>query len=116
MLYRSKNAYHDIEPAKQLDGLVDGSLDVRLLANVGLERGGLDVGETLLDERERLLGGGKVDVDEEDVRALLREEERGLKPDAAIDRWVGDWGCWISRVRGRIGAITHDPAPVMRAD
>ena len=73
---RGERAHHDVEAAEELDGLVDRSLDIRLLAHIGFERGGLDVGETLLDERERLLGCGEVNVDEEDVRTLLREQER----------------------------------------
>ena len=78
-----RRAHHDVEAAEELDGLVDGGLDLGLLTDVRLERGGLDVRAALPDERERLLGGGEVDVDEEHVGALLREEERGLEPDAA---------------------------------
>ena len=72
----SERTHHDIEAAEEFDSLVYRRLYVRLLANICLNCGGLDVGETLLDERERLLGCGEVDVDEEDVRALLREQER----------------------------------------
>ena len=71
---QGKDAHHDVEAAEELDSLVDRSLDVRLLAHIGFERGGLDVGETLLDERERLLGCGEVNVDEEDVRALEEQD------------------------------------------
>lgn len=66
--------HHDIQPAEELDGFVDRALHVRLLAHICLDGCSLDVGRAFLDERERLLGGGKVDVHEEDVGAFLREK------------------------------------------
>ena len=73
---RKARTHHDIEAAEEFDSLVYRRLYVRLLANICLNCGGLDIGEALLDERECLLGCGEVNVDEEDVRALLREQER----------------------------------------
>ena len=86
MLYRSETAYHDIKPAKQLDGLVDGSLDVRLLAHIRPDPRRLDLREALRDGLRGLLDRGDVHVDEQDVRALLCEEQGRLEADASTSR------------------------------
>ena len=78
--------HHDVQAAEELDSLVDRGLDVRLLAHVRLNCGGLDVRKPLLDECERLLRRREVDVDEEDIRAFLRKEQRGLESDAPATR------------------------------
>ena len=78
--------HHNVESAEELDSLVDCSLHVRLLAHICLDCGGLDVGIALLDEREGLLGCCEVDIDEKNVGALLREEERGLEADSPTRR------------------------------
>ena len=82
---REAGAHHDVETAEKLNSFVDCGLDVRLLPDISLKRSGLDIRGAFLDERERLLGGGEVDVDKEDVGALLSEEERRLEADATRD-------------------------------
>ena len=78
----SERTHHDIEAAEEFDSLVYRRLYVRLLANICLNCGGLDIGEALLNECEGLLGRGKIDVDKQDVGALLGEEQRRLESNA----------------------------------
>ena len=64
----------------------------------------------------RLLHRRQVDVDEEHVGALLGEQECRLEADAAVHRKVDDIGGFECVNGDRDGAMTYDPAPVMRAD
>ena len=83
------DTHHDVEAAKELDSLVDRGLDISLLAHCArLECRGLDVGEALLDQRERLPRCVQVDVNEEHVCVVLCEQARRLKADAAVHRKV----------------------------
>lgn len=79
---RREDTHHNVQTAKRLDRLVDGSLHICLLAHVGADDGSLDVGRALVDELEGLFGGLEVDVHEEDVRAFLRKQEGGLEANA----------------------------------
>ena len=82
------DTHHDVEAAKELDSLVDRGLDISLLAHARLECRGLDVGEALLDQRERLPCCVQVDVNEEHVRTVLCKQARRLEADAAVHRKV----------------------------
>lgn len=109
--------HHDVEPAKALDGLVDGGLDVGLLADISLEGDGLDVWAALLDELRGALGGGDVDIDEEDVGALLCEEEGRLEtdsPGSAQDTGEQGGKAGAMRERERVRAGTCDQCRLRR--
>src|SRR2546425_631770 len=69
----------DVEPAEVAGAVGDHAADVRL------DRDVTDRGESPpappLDERDRLLRRVRVAVADDDARALLGEEQRGLPPD-----------------------------------
>ena len=74
--------HHHVEPSEQLYSFLDSRLDLLLLAHVGLHSICFDVRVPFRQERESLLGGVDIDVHEEDIGTLLREEERRLEADA----------------------------------
>ena len=70
------DTHHYVEAVKELDSLVDGGLDISLLAHARLECRGFDVWGALLDQREHLLRRGEVDVNEEHIHAVSCEQAR----------------------------------------
>jgi hypothetical protein len=55
---RSSRTHHHVEPSKLVDRLVDGRLDLLLLADVAFDRQASDVWVSLSDQRMHLLDGG----------------------------------------------------------
>src|SRR3989454_13498 len=69
----------DVEPAEVAGAVLDHAADVRLDRDVTGRGEGAPAPP--LDERDRLLRGLRVDVGDDDARALLREEHRSFPPD-----------------------------------
>lgn len=99
-------AYHDVQTTPFLHSCVNCSLDVLLLATVGLER---------LHFRVRDLGYNKlcsfrrridVNIDEEDSSSFLCEENRCLETDTAVCSSIDKNGleeCILDNLRASTG-------------
>lgn len=86
--------YHDIETAELVNGALDDSSNLVLLANVALDGDGLDgklgIVEALVDEVSGLLAGFEVDVGENDIGALGGKEDGAFTADTAVIHRKGD--------------------------
>src|ERR1700731_3385237 len=99
-------AHRDIETAKPYDGLVDQSVDVILLADVGVDELGLRTERAqLLNER---LTGLITPTCNDHLGALLGERDGGGAPDAG--QGAGDQHDWVAHV-----PVPHDPISCRRS-
>ena len=77
-------AYHDVESTKLLNGNIDGLFDLFLDPNVRLHRDSFYIRIPLGDQSRDRSGRLDIHIDQEDVRALRSEEQRGFQSDTAI--------------------------------
>ena len=86
---RGRKTHHDIQPSKRLNCKVDCRFDFNFFPYIRLRRFHFDIRVTVLDERSDALGGGDVQIHEEDVCAFRSEEYGGFESDTAVYRENG---------------------------